>query len=136
MASALASLKAHFDALHMEEGRLSIAPERLIRASLLQMLFSIRVTPAACFQHDASAPAAPCFATPWGVVPTQPALSQTSSSRFPSKWSRGPFADPSNSSTQARQPVLGGRRSQAPSVRSATFRSQPAQSPVAPEATM
>ena len=35
-----------------------------------------------------------------------------------------------------RQPVRGGRRSHAPSVQSATFRSQPAQSPVAPEATM
>ena len=39
---ALASLDAEFDALYTKEGRPSIAPERLIRASLLQMLFSIR----------------------------------------------------------------------------------------------
>ena len=42
MASALASLDAEFDALYTDFGRHSIAPERLIRASLLQMLFSIR----------------------------------------------------------------------------------------------
>ncbi len=39
---ALTSLDAEFDALYTKEGRPSIAPERLIRASLLQMLFSIR----------------------------------------------------------------------------------------------
>jgi len=39
---ALASLDAEFDALYTKEGRPSIAPERLIRASLLQMLFSVR----------------------------------------------------------------------------------------------
>ena len=39
---ALASLDAEFDELYTKEGRPSIAPERLIRASLLQMLFSIR----------------------------------------------------------------------------------------------
>ena len=39
---ALASLDAEFDALYTNFGRPSIAPERLIRASLLQMLFSIR----------------------------------------------------------------------------------------------
>lgn len=39
---ALASLDVEFDALYTKEGRPSIAPERLIRASLLQMLFSIR----------------------------------------------------------------------------------------------
>jgi transposase len=42
MASALTSLDGEFDALYTKEGRPSIAPERLIRASLLQMLFSIR----------------------------------------------------------------------------------------------
>lgn len=39
---ALASLDADFDALYTDFGRPSIAPERLIRASLLQILFSIR----------------------------------------------------------------------------------------------
>ena len=39
---ALASLDAEFDALYTDFGRPSIAPERLIRAGLLQMLFSIR----------------------------------------------------------------------------------------------
>lgn len=39
---ALAYLDAEFDALYTDFGRPSIAPERLIRASLLQMLYSIR----------------------------------------------------------------------------------------------
>ena len=39
---ALTSLYAEFDALYTDFGRPSIAPERLIRASLLQILFSIR----------------------------------------------------------------------------------------------
>ena len=39
---ALASLDAEFDRLYSAEGRPSIAPERLIRASLIQILFSIR----------------------------------------------------------------------------------------------
>ena len=34
----LRSMSAHFDALYAEGGRPSIAPERLLRASLLQML--------------------------------------------------------------------------------------------------
>ena len=51
---ALASLDAEFNILCSAEGRPSIAPERLIRASLIQILFSVRVTPKACFQHDAA----------------------------------------------------------------------------------
>ena len=39
---ALASLDAAFEALYVDFGRPSIAPERLIRASLIQILFSIR----------------------------------------------------------------------------------------------
>lgn len=39
---ALTSLDADFDALYTDFGRPSIAPERLIRASLIQILFSIR----------------------------------------------------------------------------------------------
>ncbi|WP_281967309.1 IS5 family transposase [Roseovarius nanhaiticus] len=39
---ALASLDAEFGSLYTDFGRPSIAPERLIRASLLQILFSIR----------------------------------------------------------------------------------------------
>jgi len=39
---ALASLDAEFAALHTDFGRPSIAPERLIRASLIQLLFSVR----------------------------------------------------------------------------------------------
>ena len=39
---ALASLDADFDRLYSAEGRPSIAPERLIRASLIQILFSVR----------------------------------------------------------------------------------------------
>lgn len=38
----LRSMSPHFDALYAEGGRPSIAPERLLRASLLQCLFSIR----------------------------------------------------------------------------------------------
>ena len=39
---ALASLDAEFGALYTDFGRPSIAPERLIRASLIQILFSVR----------------------------------------------------------------------------------------------
>ena len=39
---ALASLDAEFDRLYAAEGRPSIAPERLVRASLIQILFSVR----------------------------------------------------------------------------------------------
>ena len=39
---ALASLDADFDRLYAAEGRPSIAPERLIRARLIQILFSVR----------------------------------------------------------------------------------------------
>ena len=39
---ALAGLDAEFDRLCSAEGRPSIAPERLLRASLIQILFSIR----------------------------------------------------------------------------------------------
>ena len=39
---ALASLDAEFEALYVKFGRPSIAPERLIRASLIQILFSVR----------------------------------------------------------------------------------------------
>ena len=42
MNDALASLDAEFHALYTDFGRPSIAPERLIRASLIQILFSIR----------------------------------------------------------------------------------------------
>jgi transposase len=40
--TALASLDADFSALYADEGRPSIAPERLLRAALVQILFSIR----------------------------------------------------------------------------------------------
>ena len=39
---ALASLDSDFDVLYSVEGRPSIAPERLLRASLIQILFSVR----------------------------------------------------------------------------------------------
>ena len=39
---ALASLDAEFEALYVDFGRPSIAPERLIRAGLIQILFSVR----------------------------------------------------------------------------------------------
>jgi len=39
---ALASLDGEFEALYTDFGRPSIAPERLIRASLIQILFSVR----------------------------------------------------------------------------------------------
>jgi transposase len=40
--AALASLDAEFETLYADEGRPSIAPERLLRAALVQILFSIR----------------------------------------------------------------------------------------------
>lgn len=39
---ALASLDAEFERLYIDFGRPSIAPERLIRASLIQILYSVR----------------------------------------------------------------------------------------------
>ena len=39
---ALASLDAEFEGLYAAHGRPSIAPERLVRASLLQILYSVR----------------------------------------------------------------------------------------------
>ena len=39
---ALRDLDAHFNCLYADEGRESVAPERLIRASLLQVLYTIR----------------------------------------------------------------------------------------------
>ena len=39
---ALLSLSAHFDTLYASGGRPSIAPEKLVRALLLQALYSIR----------------------------------------------------------------------------------------------
>jgi transposase len=39
---ALASLDGDFDVLYSAEGRSPIAPERLLRASLIQILFSVR----------------------------------------------------------------------------------------------
>ena len=69
---ALASLDGEFAALYTDFGRPSIAPERLIRASLIQILFSVRVTPEACFQHDAAVdgadgiqPPVPLVCRPW-----------------------------------------------------------------------
>lgn len=40
--NALASMNADFSAVYVDFGRPSIAPERLIRASLIQILLSIR----------------------------------------------------------------------------------------------
>ena len=42
MNDALASLDGEFEALYVDFGRPSIAPERLIGASLIQILFSVR----------------------------------------------------------------------------------------------
>jgi transposase len=39
---ALASLDAEFERLYAVEGRPSVVPERLMRASLIQILFSVR----------------------------------------------------------------------------------------------
>ncbi|PTR05280.1 transposase, partial [Cereibacter azotoformans] len=39
---ALVSMNAEFDRLYASDGRPSIAPERLLRASLIQILFSVR----------------------------------------------------------------------------------------------
>ena len=52
---ALAGLDAEFAALHTDFGRPPIAPERLIRASLIRILFPIRITPEASLRHDAAA---------------------------------------------------------------------------------
>ncbi len=73
---ALASLDGAFEVLYADCGRPSIAPERLIRASLLQILFSVRVAPAACLRHDAATdgaaglqPAVPLVCGAWHQRP-------------------------------------------------------------------
>lgn len=58
---ALGSLDAEFDRLYAGEGRPSIAPERLIRASLLQILYPIR---AATHGADGRQPAVPVVRRP------------------------------------------------------------------------
>lgn len=55
---ALASLDAGFEALYSDFGRPSIAPERLIRASLIQILFSIRSERRLMEQMDRAKPRA------------------------------------------------------------------------------
>ena len=47
-----AALDGRFEGMYSLMGRPSIAPEMLLRATLLQAFFSVRVTPEACFQHD------------------------------------------------------------------------------------
>ena len=49
---ALASLSPLFDALYAEEGRPSIPPERLLKASLLMSLYSVRSERAFCEELD------------------------------------------------------------------------------------
>jgi transposase len=49
---ALASLSPLFDALYAEEGRPSIPPERLLKASLLMSLYSVRSERALCEELD------------------------------------------------------------------------------------
>ena len=51
----LQGLDNEFARLYAVDGRPSIPPERLLRASLLQAFYTIRVMPEACFQHDAPA---------------------------------------------------------------------------------
>ena len=62
----LAALGGRFEAMYSGMGRPTIAPEMLLRATLLQAFFSVMVTPEACFQHDAPT---------HGVDRLQPALS-------------------------------------------------------------
>ena len=50
--TALAELTSDFEAIYADEGRPSIAPERLLRASLLQILYSIRSERLLCEQLD------------------------------------------------------------------------------------
>jgi transposase len=49
---ALADLTKRFDAMYAERGRPSIAPERLLRASLLQVLYSVRSERMLCEQLE------------------------------------------------------------------------------------
>ena len=65
---ALGSLDAEFARLYSVEGRPSIAPERLMRASLIQILFSVRVTPEACLWHDTTADGADAVQSAVSVV--------------------------------------------------------------------
>ncbi len=50
--AALAQMAAHFEQAYAEVGRPSIAPEKLIRALLLQIFYSIRSERLLCEQLD------------------------------------------------------------------------------------
>ncbi|MGA8258905.1 MAG: IS5 family transposase, partial [Arenicellales bacterium] len=50
--AALSELGAHFEAIYAVDGRPSIAPEKLLRASLVQILYSIRSERLLCEQLD------------------------------------------------------------------------------------
>jgi len=52
---ALAALNGRLAARYSQLGRPSIPPEHLLRATLLQAFFSVRVTPEACLRHDTDA---------------------------------------------------------------------------------
>ena len=74
---ALASLDAEFAALYTDVGRPSIAPERLIRASLLQILFSVRSERQMMKQIEYDC----CSAGLWGWASTTPRGCRPSSPR-------------------------------------------------------
>jgi len=69
VAEILASMDAELDALYADTGRESIAPERLLRASLIQTLFSIRSERQYCVRTDPNYPSpiirlGTCFLVP------------------------------------------------------------------------
>ena len=74
---ALASLDAEFEALYTDFGRPWIAPERLIRASLIQILFSVRSERQLMEQCSIIS----CFAGSWGWASTTPCGCRPSSRR-------------------------------------------------------
>jgi len=50
---ALSALNGRLDGLYSGKGRPSIAPEMMLRATLRQAFFSMRLTPEGCLRHDA-----------------------------------------------------------------------------------
>src|SRR5579872_3384932 len=64
---ALTQMSGRFDEIYGSEGRPSIAPERLLRALLLQMLYSVR---SECPRHDQNTGCRPTiYASPVSVAP-------------------------------------------------------------------
>jgi transposase len=82
---ALAELSGEFQAMYSREGRPSIAPEKLLRALLLQVLYTIRSERLLMEQLDYNLLFRCSWVYPWttrsGIIPSSPRIGTASSDR-------------------------------------------------------